>query len=92
MPRKTRFLSSLVCFAAWLVCFGTARFGAEQVDAAQPNVIVVMADDLGIGDVSPTNPKGKIRTPHLQRMADQGMTFFDAHTLAEMLVLLVHSS
>lgn len=80
MPRKTRFLSSLVCFAAWFVCFGTARFGAEQVDAAQPNVIVVMADDLGIGDVSPTNPKGKIRTPHLQRMADQGMTFFDAHT------------
>ena len=45
-----------------------------------PNVIVVMADDLGIGDISPTNPKGKIKTPHLQRLADEGITFLDAHT------------
>ena len=46
----------------------------------QPNVIVVMADDLGIGDISPTNPKGKIKTPHLQGLADEGITFLDAHT------------
>lgn len=51
-----------------------------DVSAAHPNVIVVMADDLGIGDVSPTNPQCKIRTPHLQQMADEGMTFLDAHT------------
>ena len=48
--------------------------------SARPNVIVVMADDLGIGDVSPTNPDCKIKTPHLQQMADQGLTFLDAHT------------
>ncbi|MGB7342951.1 MAG: sulfatase-like hydrolase/transferase [Pirellulaceae bacterium] len=46
----------------------------------QPNVIIVMADDLGIGDVSPTNSECKIRTPHLQQMADDGLTFLDAHT------------
>lgn len=46
----------------------------------QPNVIVVMADDLGIGDISPTNPNGKIKTPHLQGLADEGITFLDAHT------------
>ncbi len=45
-----------------------------------PNVIVVLADDLGIGDVSPTNPECKIKTPHLQQMADEGITFLDAHT------------
>ncbi len=45
-----------------------------------PNVIVVLADDLGIGDVSPTNPDCKIKTPNLQRMADEGLTFTDAHT------------
>jgi arylsulfatase A len=39
-----------------------------------------MADDLGIGDVSPTNPDCKIRTPNLQRMADEGITLLDAHT------------
>jgi arylsulfatase A len=47
---------------------------------AKPNVIVVMADDLGIGDVSPTNPNCKIKTPRLQKMADEGITLLDAHT------------
>jgi len=53
---------------------------ADRASAASPNVILVMADDLGIGDISPTNPDCKIKTPHLQKMAREGLTFFDAHT------------
>lgn len=54
---------------------------ASQAHAATlPNVIVVLADDLGIGDISPTNADCKIKTPHLQKMADEGLTFLDAHT------------
>ena len=45
-----------------------------------PNVILVMADDLGIGDLSATNPAAKIKTPRLQQMASEGITFIDAHT------------
>lgn len=45
-----------------------------------PNVILVMADDLGIGDVQPTNDNCKIKTPNLVAMASQGLTFMDAHT------------
>ena len=45
-----------------------------------PNVVFVLADDLGIGDISPTNPECKIKTPHLQKMADEGITFMDAHS------------
>jgi arylsulfatase A len=45
-----------------------------------PNVVFVLADDLGIGDISPTNPDCKIKTPHLQKMADEGITFMDAHS------------
>ena len=45
-----------------------------------PNVVFILADDLGIGDVSPTNPDCKIKTPHLQKMADEGITFLDAHS------------
>ena len=48
--------------------------------AEQPNTILVMADDLGIGDLSATNPEAKIKTPRLQQMADEGVTFLDAHT------------
>lgn len=45
-----------------------------------PNIIFVMADDLGIGDISPTNPDCKIKTPNLKTMANEGLTFLDAHT------------
>jgi arylsulfatase A len=53
---------------------------ADRATAAGPNVILVMADDLGIGDISPTNTECRIKTPYLQEMADQGLTFLDAHT------------
>ena len=60
-----------------------ALVGAVVVQAAAetpPNVIFVLADDLGIGDVQPTNPECRIKTPHLQKMADEGITFLDAHS------------
>ena len=74
---KRRLLNYAV---AALVCALLFELSADRVGAAKPNVIVVMADDLGIGDVSPTNPDCKIKTPRLQRMADEGLTFLDAHT------------
>lgn len=47
---------------------------------APPNVIVVMCDDLGFGDVHCLNPDhGRIPTPHADRMATEGMVFTDAH-------------
>ncbi len=48
--------------------------------AAKPNVVYVLADDLGWGDVSCNNPESKIHTPHLDRIASQGMRFTDAHS------------
>ncbi|MBI1312268.1 sulfatase-like hydrolase/transferase [bacterium] len=46
--------------------------------AAQPNFVVIMADDLGYGDISPYG--GWIRTPHLEQLAAGGMTFSDFHS------------
>ena len=48
--------------------------------ADKPNIIIVLADDMGIGDMTPSNPDCKIKTPHLQRMADEGILFTDAHS------------
>ena len=61
---------------------GTAQQSTESsTEVPQPpNVIYVLADDLGIGDVNTFNPEGKIRTPHLDQMAAEGMKFTDAHT------------
>ena len=46
----------------------------------KPNIIYVLADDLGYGDVAAFNDNGKIRTPNLDQMASEGMRFTDAHT------------
>ncbi|MDG1049229.1 MAG: arylsulfatase [Planctomycetota bacterium] len=57
--------------------------GSDQPTAParlRPNVVVVLADDLGIGDISPTSGGCKIKTPNLARMAAGGMTFLDAHS------------
>ena len=51
-----------------------------EKEQKQPNIIYVLADDMGYGDVSVLNPESKIKTPNLDRMADQGMIFTDAHT------------
>ena len=46
----------------------------------RPNIVVVLADDLGYGDVACNNPQSKIPTPHIDRLASGGMRFTDAHT------------
>ena len=45
-----------------------------------PNIIYILADDLGYGDVACFNPEGKIPTPNLDEMAENGIRFTDAHT------------
>ncbi len=68
MKRLLIILSLLGCLAA-------------QAASNKPNIVVVLADDLGYGDVQCLNPQhGKIKTPNLDRLASQGMTFTDAHS------------
>ncbi len=47
---------------------------------AKPNIIFILCDDLGYGDVKCLNPKGKIATPNFDKLAAEGMTFTDAHS------------
>ena len=49
-------------------------------ETSSPNIVIILADDLGYGDVSCYNADSKITTPHIDRLAAQGMRFTDAHT------------
>ncbi|MDA0349303.1 MAG: sulfatase-like hydrolase/transferase [Verrucomicrobia bacterium] len=48
--------------------------------SAQPNILFILADDLGYGDVSCYNADSKVTTPNLDRLAQEGMKFTDAHS------------
>ncbi|MDA7534489.1 arylsulfatase [Verrucomicrobia bacterium] len=51
------------------------------VDAGDaPNLVFILADDMGYGDIQAYHPKSKIPTPNLNRLAHEGMRFTDAHT------------
>lgn len=48
--------------------------------AEKPNILLIYADDIGFGDLGCYNPDSKIPTPHLDKLASQGMRFTDAHS------------
>ena len=55
--------------------------GLSAAEQTKPNIVYILADDLGYGDVQCLNPqRGKIATPHLGKLASQGMIFTDAHS------------
>jgi arylsulfatase A-like enzyme len=54
--------------------------GCASEKEKYPNIVYILADDLGYGDVSALNPESKISTPNLDRLAQEGITFTDAHS------------
>ncbi len=58
-----------------------AHLLSADLRAEKPNLVILYADDLGYGDTQCYNPeRGKIPTPHIDRLATQGMRFTDAHS------------
>ncbi|HHC7201689.1 TPA: arylsulfatase [Vibrio parahaemolyticus] len=64
-----------------LALVASSMLTAVSHAATQPNVIVMLADDLGYGEIQRLNPeRGKIPTPHYDELSKSGMTFTDAHS------------
>ncbi|ANW96877.1 hypothetical protein AXE80_11545 [Wenyingzhuangia fucanilytica] len=51
-----------------------------SIYAQQPNIVYILVDDLGVGDISALNNEGKIKTPNIDQLTKEGMTFTDAHS------------
>lgn len=69
---------------SWFVCGIVALYLSactpKDTPPPPPNIIYVLADDMGYGDVGKLNPNSKIKTPHLDQLASEGLIFTDAHT------------
>ena len=55
---------------------------SKAAAASLPNIVFILADDLGYGDVACYNPQSQIPTPNLDQLAKEGMRFTDAHSPA----------
>jgi arylsulfatase A len=78
---RTEQMKRFIGRAAWLLIFSVASNATALAQPQRPNIVYILADDLGYGDVHVFNPvSGKIPTPHLDRLASQGMMFRDAHS------------
>jgi len=52
---------------------------AQGCNGQKPNVILILADDMGYGDMSALNPESKVQTRYLDELSRCGVTFTDAH-------------
>lgn len=57
-----------------------STINAQAKKPQLPNVIIILADDMGYGDVSSNNPLARTRTPNIDKMAQNGVVFTDAHS------------
>ena len=73
----SRYLA-LISLAGTVAFVAVPPARAQEGTGAPPNIVVIMADDLGYGDISPYG--GWIDTPRLDRMAGEGMRFLDFHS------------
>ncbi|MBE9461544.1 sulfatase-like hydrolase/transferase [Dyadobacter subterraneus] len=62
-----------------LLAFTGKEYNTNSV-AKTPNIVVILADDMGYGDIKSFNPNSQIPTPNLDKLAGSGIKFTDAHS------------
>ena len=73
---KTNSAFIIILFILFLSSCQDKKF----IQPDRPNIIILLADDMGIGDLVCYNPDSKIPTPAMDALAKDGMMFTDAHT------------
>jgi len=74
-------ITTLILTISVLILSTEATKKALSADLSSvPNIVLILADDLGYGDLGCYNPKSRVPTPNLNKLAAQGMRFTDAHS------------
>jgi arylsulfatase A len=63
-----------------LLIVATIFFSCTEQKPDYPNIIIILADDMGYGDVQAFNSESEIPTPNLNKLSEEGLMFMDAHT------------
>lgn len=74
---QIRFLLLFVLFAS---CQVKKNITSKESKTTKPNIVYILADDMGYGDISSLNPESGIKTPHMDKIVNEGVHFTDAHT------------
>jgi len=80
VPRWRRVSMLLICSCSVLPF--ALPLTLQAAESAKPNIVLIMADDLGIGDVRCYNDQSKAPTPHIDRLASQGVRLTNAYSPA----------
>ena len=72
-------LLRLIVRPLWLLCISALLQTSQAASQEKPNIVFILADDLGYGDLGCYNKESKIQTPNLDQFASEGARFTDAH-------------
>jgi arylsulfatase A len=76
----SRILFTLACWLVLTVLAARNDAAAAPSEPRSPNILIILADDMGYGDVGILNRESRIPTPNLDRLAREGLIFTDAHS------------
>lgn len=73
-------MNSKIFLMLWIGVLILSATSCNSSVETKPNIIIILADDMGYGDVQAFNAESGIPTPNLNKLADDGIMFMDAHT------------
>uniref|UniRef100_A0A8C5QLK3 Arylsulfatase G n=1 Tax=Leptobrachium leishanense TaxID=445787 RepID=A0A8C5QLK3_9ANUR len=80
------FIKTVLAFSLFCCCFHLWTLASncwwKSLDSKKPNFIVILADDIGWGDLGANWPEPATNTPYLDKMASEGLRFVDFHSAA----------
>ena len=81
---KPNILFVILCHVTTMLVFSCTQKAEEEI--VKPNVVFILVDDLGYGDIGAYNVDSKISTPNINAIAEEGVRFMDAQTPASVCV------
>src|SRR5680860_197443 len=74
--------ATLITVMAMVLLYSCSSKTSEKKNETpkEPNIVYILADDMGYGDLSSLNPESGIQTPNMDSIVKEGIYFTDAHS------------